>query len=266
RIPIMSQMLLKDGEYSIDWEDFEAKAADPQTSMMLLCNPHNPIGRLWDKETLARIGEICARYHIVVLSDEIHCDVTDPGKKYTPFAAASETCAQISVTCLAPTKAFNLAGLHTAAVLVRDPFMRHKMWRSLNSDIVAEPGAFAIEATVAAFREGEPWLEEMCSYVKENKDRVRKVIAEEIPQIRVTPSEGTYLLWLDCSSVTDSEVKLGDFIREKTGLVLTKGTLYGLGGEKFLRMNCACPKVLLEDGLERFVRGVKLYMDEFPLP
>ncbi|MBR2122005.1 MAG: pyridoxal phosphate-dependent aminotransferase [Lachnospiraceae bacterium] len=260
RFPIECRMPVKDGEYNIDWEDLEAKAADPQTSLMLFCNPHNPIGRLWDKETLARIGEICARYHVIVLSDEIHCDVVDPGKKYTPFASASETCARISVTCFAPTKAFNLAGLHTAAVMVKDPFLRHKMWRGLNTDEVAEPGAFAVEGTVAAFTEGEAWLEEMCSYVKENKDRVRQVVAEKIPQVRITPSEGTYLLWMDCSAVTDSEEELGDFIREKTGLVLTKGTLYGKGGEKYLRMNCACPRALLEDGLERFVRGVKLYM------
>ncbi len=262
RFPLECPLEVREGEYGINWEDLEEKLSDPQCSLMLFCNPHNPIGKLWDRETLARIGALCAQYGVRVISDEIHCDVVDPGKAYIPFALASETCAAVSVICLAPTKAFNLAGLHTAAVMIKEPFLRHKMWRALNTDEVAEPGAFAVEGTVAAFNSGEAWLTEMCSYVKENKDIVRAAVAKEIPQIRITPSEGTYLLWFDCSGAADTARALGDFIREKTGLVLTKGTLYGKGGERYLRMNCACPRKLLEDGLTRFIRGVKLYLEE----
>ena len=158
---VLQSPLIRDeetGEYGINWEDLEAKLADPQTSLMILCNPHNPVGKIWDKETLARIGELCGKHGVTVISDEIHCDITDPGTQYVPFASASETCAQISVTCIAPTKCFNMAGLQTAAVMVPEPFLRHKMWRALNTDEVAEPNAFAIDAAIAAFTKGADWL------------------------------------------------------------------------------------------------------------
>ena len=149
-----SPLVYDGGEYSIDFGDLEEKLADPQTTLMLLCNPHNPVGKIWDRETLARIGELCARHHVLVLSDEIHCDLTDPGYEYVPFAAVSDVCRDNSVTCLAPTKAFNLAGLQTAAVMVPDSVIRHKLERGLNTDEVAEPNSFAVGAAVAASREG----------------------------------------------------------------------------------------------------------------
>ena len=254
-------LLLKDGVYSIDWEDFEAKLADPQTSLMILCNPHNPVGKIWDKETLARIGELCAKHGVTVISDEIHCDITDPGKQYVPFASASETCARISVTCIAPTKCFNMAGLQTAAVMVPEPFLRHKMWRGLNTDEVAEPNAFAIDAAVTAFNEGGDWLDEMREYTAANKERVRETVARELPELSVIPSEATYLLWIDCSRITPDTAELNAFLRSETGLILSSGGQYGKGGEAFLRLNTACPRSLLEDGLERLVRGVKAYIN-----
>ncbi len=253
-------LLLKDGVYSIDWEDFEAKLADPQTSLMILCNPHNPVGKIWDIETLARIGELCAKHGVTVISDEIHCDITDPGKQYIPFASASETCARISVTCIAPTKCFNMAGLQTAAVMAPEPFLRHKMWRGLNTDEVAEPNAFAIDAAVTAFNEGGDWLDEMREYTADNKERVREVVAGELPELAVIPSEATYLLWIDCSRITSDTAELNAFLRSETGLILSAGGQYGKGGEAFLRLNAACPRSLLEDGLKRLVRGVKAYI------
>ena len=155
--------------YTINFEELEEKLSDPQTTLMLLCNPHNPVGKIWDRETLARIGELCFKHHVIVISDEIHCDLTEPGCGYVPFASASEICGKISITCLAPTKAFNLAGIQTAAVMIPDNVIRHKVWRGLNTDEVAEPNVFAIDATVAAFTEGEEWLEELRSYLSENK-------------------------------------------------------------------------------------------------
>ena len=133
-----SPLIYENGGYRIDWEDLEKKLSDPQTTLMILCNPHNPIGKIWDRETLKRIGALAEKYGVTILSDEIHCDITDPGKSYVPFAAASDICARISVTCMAPTKCFNIAGLQTAAVMVPAPFLRHKMWRALNTDEVAE--------------------------------------------------------------------------------------------------------------------------------
>ena len=142
---IVENKLLYDGErYRVDWGKLEEQLSDPQTTLMILCNPHNPIGKIWDKETLTRVGELCSKYDVTVLSDEIHCDLTAPGREYVPFASVNETCRNISVTCIAPTKTFNLAGLQTAAVYAENRVLHHKMWRRLNTDEVAEPNAFAV--------------------------------------------------------------------------------------------------------------------------
>ena len=157
---VLESPLVRDGEdWSIDFDDLEAKLADPQTSLMILCNPHNPVGRIWTREELARIGALCRKHHVTVISDEIHCDLTAPGKSYVPFASVDETCRSVSITCVAPTKCFNLAGMHSSAVYAADPLLRHKAWRALNTDEVAEPGTFACPAAVAAFTRGGPWLD-----------------------------------------------------------------------------------------------------------
>lgn len=254
---ILESPLSYDGErYSIDFADLEDKLADPQTTLMLLCNPHNPVGKIWDRETLARIGELCARHHVLVLSDEIHCDLTDPGCEYVPFASVSEVCRNNSITCMAPTKTFNLAGLQTAAVMAPDPVIRHKLNRGLNTDEVAEPNAFAVGAAVAAFEKGERWLEELRQYLYENKQLVRQFVKENLPMIRVVPSNATYLLWLDCSQITEDAEKLCSFIRQDSGLYLTEGGEYGSCGRQFIRMNTACPRERLVDGLNRFKKSV----------
>lgn len=257
---ILESPLVYDGrEYSIDWEDLEEKLEDPQTTLMLLCNPHNPVGNIWDRETLARIGELCVKHHVLVLSDEIHCDLTDPGCEYVPFASVSEACSYNSITCMAPTKAFNLAGLQTAAVMVPDPVIRHKLNRGLNTDEVAEPNAFAIGAAVAAFEKGEPWLEELRQYLYSNKQLVRTFVEREIPGIKVVPSQATYLLWLDCGGITEDATELAEFIRKDTGLYLMEGEEYGTCGRKFMRLNTACPKARLQEGLERLKKSVAAY-------
>lgn len=163
----MENELLYDGkEYRVDWEKLEQQLADPQTTLMILCNPQNPAGNIWDCETLARIGALCKQYDVIVVSDEIHCDLTKPGTEYIPFASVDDTCRDISVTCIAPTKTFNLAGLQTAAVYAENSILHHRMWRQLNTDEVAEPNAFAIQATIAAFQYGEEWLDELREYVE----------------------------------------------------------------------------------------------------
>lgn len=259
RLAVSSDLHCDGGKYQIDFADLEQKLSDPQVTLMLLCNPHNPVGKLWDRETLVRIGELCHKHHVLVLSDEIHCDLTDPGCNYVPFASASLVCMQNSVTCIAPTKAFNLAGLQTAAVIVPDETLRHKVWRALNTDEVAEPNSFAVAATVAAFTKGELWLEALREYLFQNKQSARTFLANELPQISVTTSQATYLLWLDCRNICESAVPLSRFIREKTGLWLTAGVEYGSAGEGFLRMNIACPRSRLKDGLERLKAGITAY-------
>lgn len=252
----------ENGAYSIDFEDLAKKLADPQTTLMLLCNPHNPIGKIWCRDELERIGNLCKKYNVTVVSDEIHCDLTDPGKEYIPFASVNETCREISVTCVAPTKTFNIAGIQTAAVSVPNPVLRHKVWRGLNTDEVAEPNAFAVCAAVAAFNGGGEWLDELRKYLFENKKTVRKFIANQISSLKVVPSEATYLLWIDCSSLGCNSREFAKFLRKETGLFLSNGAQYGSGGENFLRMNVACPKSLVLDGLERLKRGVDEYMNK----
>ena len=244
--------LVFDGEgYHIDFEDLEEKLADPQTSLMLLCNPQNPSGKIWDEETLARIGNLCAKYHVTVVSDEIHCDLTDPGKEYLPFASVNQECRDNSITCISPTKAFNLAGLQTAAISVPNPVLRHKVWRAINTDEVAEPNVFAVEAAVAAFTRGEAWLDALRRYIYENKQCAIRFIEERLPQIEVVPSEATYLLWLHCKDQEIDSAILAEQIRNKTGLYLSDGVQYGGDGIHFLRMNIACSGSQLQEGLAR---------------
>lgn len=262
RMVLESELKYENGEYSIDLEDLEKKLSDPQVSLLILCNPHNPVGKIWDRETLAYIGEMCHRYHVTVISDEIHCDLTAPGKGYVPFASVSDVCRDISITCIAPTKAFNIAGLQSAAVYVPSEPLRHKVWRALNTDEVAEPNAFAVDAAVAAFNGGEEWLMSLCKYVEENKRLVDGYLKENIPMLRMVPSEATYLAWIDCNALGDAAVGIAGYLREKTGLYLSRGEQYGRSGTGFLRMNLACPRSNVEEGLIRLKAGVELILEK----
>lgn len=255
---VLENKLSYDGEkYSIDFADLEAKLSDPLTTMLILCNPHNPAGKVWAGEELVKIGALCKKYGVTVLSDEIHCDLTEPNVGYTPFASASEECKSISVTCVAASKAFNLAGLQSAAVIIPDEGLRNKIVRGLNSDEVAEPNAFAIAATIAAFTKGGEWLDELREYISENRRTAAKFIERELPELKVIGQDATYLMWIDCSAVTYDAEKLCDNIRKKTGLFITAGNQYRGNGHFFVRINVACPRVRLLDGLARFKEGVK---------
>lgn len=252
-----SPLIYENGEYKINWSDLETKLKAPQTTLMLLCNPHNPIGKIWDRKTLERIGQLAYENGVVVLSDEIHCDITDPEKNYTPFAGCSDICADNSIICIAPTKAFNLAGLQTSAVVVRNSKLRHKVWRGLNTDECGEPNAFAVQAAVAAFNYGGEWLDSLREYIFQNKEMVRDFLIKNITQVKLIHSDATYLLWLDCSEITNNSKQLAEHIRKSTGLYLSDGMQYG-NGEKFIRMNIACPKDTLYDGLERLKTAIEL--------
>ncbi len=254
--PLENPLRYENGEYSMDLEDLEEKMSDPQASLMLLCNPQNPASKIWDRETLAKVGELAAKYGVTVVSDEIHCDITEPGKEYVPFATVSDTCRDISITCIAPTKAFNIAGMQTSAVVIPNKFIRHKVWRALNTDEVAEPNAFAQVVTVAAFNEGGQWLDEMRQYVFDNRKRVEEFVAAEIPEISVVKGDATYLVWIDISKLGKSSDEVASFIRKETGLYVTEGLEYGEAGRYFLRMNVACTRATLEDGLKRLKEGV----------
>jgi cystathionine beta-lyase len=247
----------ENGAYSINFEALEKACADPQSTLLILCNPHNPAGILWDRETLARIGAICEQNHVTVLSDEIHCDLTIPGKSYIPFASVSDTCADISVTCIAPTKTFNIAGLQSAAVCVPNPTLRHKVRRALNTDEVAEGNAFSCDAAIAAYEHGEAWLDELRQYLADNRSFAEDYINGQIPGLYAVHGDATYLLWIDCSSIGISSDRLAVLIREKTGLFLSEGAVYRGNGAQFLRMNLACPRSRVEDGVKRLKQAVE---------
>lgn len=258
---IISSDLCFDGEnYYIDFDDLEKKLSKSSTTLMILCNPHNPIGKVWDKETLRKIGELCLKHNVLVLSDEIHCDLTYMDNTYTPFASISPEIAQNSITCIAPTKTFNLAGLQTSSIVIPNEDIRKKVNRGINTDEVAEPNAFAIEATIAAFTKGEPWLKELTKYLSNNKELVEQFITNKLPQLKLIPSQATYLLWIDCNNITSDSEELCHYIREKTGLYLSSGEIYGANGKGFIRINIACSKERLEEGLFRLKNGIEYYI------
>lgn len=257
---VLESPLSYDGEsYHVDFIDLEAKLANPQTTMLILCNPHNPVGKVWSKETLEKIGELCFKYRVVVLSDEIHCDLTAPNVKYLPFASLSEKCRENSVTCIAPTKTFNLAGLQTAAIVIPNETLRHKVERAINTDEIAEPSVFAIEAAVAAFTKGEPWLIALLQYLETNKKFVHDFLERELPQLKVVPSQATYLVWIDCTKSIGNTSEFTSFLKAQTGLYLSSGNQYGGNGEHFIRLNVACSLESLSEGLTRLRQGVLAY-------
>ncbi|GAX08540.1 cystathionine beta-lyase [Secundilactobacillus silagincola] len=254
---LSSDLVLDDQDtYHIDWRDLEAKMAEPLTTLMILCNPHNPVGMIWSADTLARIGELAAKHHVVVLSDEIHGDITAPDKGYTPFASVNKVNEQNCVVAVSPSKTFNVAALHAATVIVPNETLRAVVNRGLNTDELAEPNSFAIPATIAAYTKGHQWVHDLRAYIEDNKQTVAKFVAENVPSVKVVAGDATYLVWLDTSKVGMPSDKLEQFIRQETGLFLSDGTVYGGDGREFLRMNVACPKERLMDGLNRLKQGI----------
>ncbi len=260
RHPLTSDMIYKDGKYEVDYDDLEKKLALEETSLMIFCNPHNPIGKVWSKEEMERIGALCNKYNVTVISDEIHCDLLKPGVKHTPFASVNKTNSMISITTIAPTKTFNLAGIQTSAVFSENPKLRHLVERGLNTDEVAEPNVLALVAPKACYFKGDKWLDELNEYIDKNRQYVRNYLKENIPMIKLVEGDALYLLWLDFSEVTTNTTELRDFIREKTGLFLSDGEEYRGNGLLFLRMNIATQFERVKDGMNRLKKGIELYV------
>lgn len=255
---ISSDLVYEQGTYTIDFEDLERKLADPQTTLMILCNPHNPIGKIWKKEELANIGALCHKHHVQVISDEVHCDLTAPNSQYIPFASVNAQCATLSITCLSASKAFNLAGLQAACIVIADEVTRHRVWRGLNTDEVAEPNTFACAATITAFQDGEEWLIQLTQYLKENREFAADFIKQNIPALQLVDAKATYLLWIDCSALSIDIEQLCSELESKQGLKITSGSAYGKNGANFIRINAACPRARLLEGLTRLHRGIEM--------
>lgn len=250
---IMSSPLLQTGDtYRMDFDELERKAADERVKVMLLCNPHNPAGRVWTREELMRIGDICLRHGVTVLSDEIHCELVFPGHTYTPFASLSDEFLQHSVTCISPSKAFNIAGLQIANIVCANEEMRRKIDEAININEVCDVNPFGVIATMAAYNEGEEWLKQLLEYLYENYIRMRDFCREHLPDFPIARLEGTYLIWMDCRALKMTSEELERVLIEEAALHLNAGSMYGEEGEGFMRWNIACPHARLLDGLERF--------------
>ena len=260
RHTLESPLCYDGASYSIDFADLERKLSHPNSTLMILCNPHNPVGKVWSKEELERIGKLCYKHGVTVFADEIHCDLTKPGVSYVPFASVSKTCKDISVNALSASKAFSIPGIQSAAVFVPNKHLREVMVRGLNADEFAEPNVFACEALIAAFNDGGEWLDEVREYIASNRKIVAEYLSANIPQVKLLEQDATYLLWVDCSAITDSADQLCEFIRKHTGLYLNCGTRYRGNGRYFIRLNVACPKSTLNDGLKRLKAGIDKYI------
>ena len=251
---IANNLIYQEGRYTIDFDDLEHKAADPETKLLLLCNPHNPVGRVWTSEELQRIGDICLQNGVFIIADEIHCELTYEGHNYTPFASLSEEFRLRSATCISPSKAFNLAGLQIANIVAADSNIRSRIDRAINDNEVCDVNPFGVIATIAAYEKSEEWLDALRKYLWENYTYVRYFFKRRLPRYSVLPVEGTYLVWIDCRAAGIGSDNITSCLQNKQKLMVNSGTLYGPGGEGFIRLNIACPRKLLIDGLVRLAK------------
>lgn len=249
-----SPLVYADRTYRMDFDELERKAADPKAKLMLLCNPHNPAGRVWTRDELARLGAICLRHGVTVVSDEIHCELTYPGHDYTPFASISPELEAISVTCCSPTKAFNMAGLQIANIISADADVRSRIDRAININEVCDVNPFGVEALIAAYNHGEPWLKALNAYLYDNYLELCRYFSRYMPELPVTELEGTYLVWVDCRTLGIKSEELEQELLDAERLWLNSGTMYGTDG--FMRINIACPRSVMLDGLGRLHRFV----------
>lgn len=259
-VVVRNPLLYENGRYCIDFEDLEKSAADPAVRMMIISSPHNPVGRVWTREELNRMGKICQNNDILMVSDEIHSDLILPGSSFTPFTLAGEGFEDFSVICTAPSKTFNIAGLRTSNIVIANDSTRRTFRKTLNRTGVHGISPFGMDALIAAYNEGEEWLEQVLAYIWNNYMFLKSFIEEQIPEIDVIPLEGTYLVWLDCRRLGLDAKALESMMLEKAHLYLDEGYIFGPEGEGFERINIACPRSLLEEALIR-MRDVIRAMD-----
>ena len=252
-----NELIYKDNTYYIDFEDLEKRAADPKAKILLLCNPHNPSGRVWNYNELTQIYEICRKHNVTVVSDEIHCELVYPPFKYIPFCSLSEEVAARSVACVSPSKSFNIAGLQIANIVCRNEEMRKKIDKAININEVCDVNPFGVLATIAAYNEGESWLTELIDYLQRNYEFLVSFFNENLPDFPIVKLEGTYLVWMDCRHLGISSNELEEKLIREGEVWLNPGSMYGDAGEGFMRINIACPRARLEEGLRRLAKALK---------
>ena len=258
---VLSNDLQFDGEnYAINWDDLEQKLALPLTTLMIFCNPHNPIGKVWTQKEVQRIADLCYQHHVILLSDEIHGDLVRKGPDYTPTFSVNGPARENVISLVSPSKTFNVAALHAATAIVPNSNLRAMVNRGLNSDEVAEPNLLAIPGTIAAYEHGHNWLEALIKQLNVNFTYAEEFINKNLPQVKVVAGAATYLIWLDISQISSDSQKLAEFLEKTTGLVLSPGSIYRGNGHNFLRMNLACPLTMVKNGLERLKVGLTDYL------
>ncbi|MDR1542080.1 MAG: pyridoxal phosphate-dependent aminotransferase [Clostridiales bacterium] len=255
---IESSLALKEGKYEMDFDDFEEKVKKSGAKLFILCSPHNPVGRVWTEKELACVGDICMNYDVIVVSDEIHCDFAHPGHKHQIFGSIKDEFLARSITCTAPSKTFNLPGLHNANVFIADKNLRRKYENTIRATGLSQPNALGFVAGMAAYRHGRPWLYELKAYIQENLSFARDFIAKRIPSVKLIEPEGTYLIWLDFRELAKTDEEVENIVLRKAGLWLDLGGIFGKEGHGFARMNIACPKEIVRQALVKLEAAVSM--------
>ena len=253
----VSELVYENGRYAVDFEDFERKIVSENVRLFILCAPHNPVGRVWTAGELIRLGDICLRHGVLVVSDEIHADFVFPGYKHIVFSALKPEFEKITVTCTAPSKTFNLAGLLVSNIFIPNESLRGAFRQALGRVGYHQTNVMGLIACRAAYEGGRPWLEALKSYLTENLAYVRDYIQEKLPEIRLVEPEGTYLAWLDFKSLGLTVEALEELMVKKAGLWLDGGTMFGAGGAGFQRINIACPRSILSEAMERLYKAMR---------
>ena len=247
-----SALVYEDGTYHVDFEDMERKAADPSVKLFILCNPHNPAGRVWTPEELRKMNEICLKHGVKVVADEIHCELVMPGYRFTPFASVSKECLDNAITCNSPSKSFNTAGLQIANIICNDAETRDRIDRAININEVCDVNPFGVEALMAAYNESEEWIDQLCLYLYENYNALCEFFKMKMPQLTVTKLEGTYLVWVDIRPLGISSDELSEKLLREGHVLVNSGTMYGReAGEGFIRINIACSRQQMMEALDR---------------
>ena len=254
---VNNALVLRNGHYEIDFEDFEQKIIQEQVKLFVLCSPHNPVGRVWTKEELQKIGEICLKYGVKVVSDEIHSDFVYGDRKHYVFTTVDPRFEEFSIVCTAPSKTFNLAGLQASNIFIPNVQIRKAFLKQMSAVGYSQLNMIGLHACKAAYETGREWLEELKVYLKGNLDFVREYLEQNLPQIKLIEPEGTYLIWLDCRALGLPEAKLEHLIVHEAKLWLDSGAIFGKDGEGFERINIACPRAILEEACKRLCRAVQ---------
>lgn len=254
---VNSPLKFENGKYVMDYEDIERKI-DCGVKMLILCNPHNPVGRVWTREELVKLGDICMRHNVLVISDEAHCDLIYKGNTHIPFASISTKFAESSITCTAPSKPFNIAGLQMSNVIIPNQTLRKTFTEVVDALYLGSSNTFGLVAAESAYRYGEEWLDELMEYIQGNLEYLTKFVENKLNKIKVIQPEGTYLAWLDCRELGMDAENLEKFFHKEAKVAFDEGYKFGLGGEGFTRVNMACPRALLEEGLNRIEKAVNL--------